>query len=442
MKAETNTIFYLHTFRDGAIDFEQILHYSYKLLKNNSIISFILCKLFPFILIDEYQDTKEIQYHIISIILKANKGLSKTLIVGDPNQSIYNSLGGYPMNKEELESLLGFSLIEMSLSKNYRSSLRIINYFDNYKTFSNAIIAEGIDKDFPSVITFNHSVSNEQVVDEIVKLLKFNIEEKNIQPNEICIVAPQWWLLGSITRSLIVKLPNLSFNGPGMAPFSRDIDNFWFKFSRIILTEPSPFLYVRRLRWSKEILNELEMVGVNLQDVTNKTFLRLCNSIKIDKKNGLEYLESFFSKICSILNINLSLFPTLQEHYNAFFDSSKSRIERLVNEGNPFIGDIENFRKVFKQREGITVSTIHGVKGEEYDTMIGFGLLDTFVPHFADKKNGPENSKKMLYVLGSRARKNLHLISETGRNIHSVYRPFGLTPTQHLIDYKYKYDDI
>ncbi|MDH4461962.1 MAG: ATP-dependent helicase [Flectobacillus sp.] len=427
---------------NNQIDFEQILFYSYQLLKNKSIISSILCKLFPFVLIDEYQDTKEIQYHIISKILNANSGISKTLIVGDPNQSIYDSLGGYPMEKKELESLLGFNLKKMGLTKNYRSSSKIIDYFEFYKTFSNEIIPEGLDKEYPSIISFTDSVSNEQVVDEIVKLLKFNIEEKLILPNEICIVAPQWWLLGSITRGLMVKLPDYSFNGPGMAPFSRDIDNFWFKLARIILTEPSPFLYVRRLRWSKEILYELEMAGVNLPDLTNRTFLRLCNSIEIDEKNGIDYLELFFTKICITLSIDLSLFPTLMEHYNSFFASSKNRIARLVKEGNPFIGDIENFRKVFKQRDGITVSTIHGVKGEEYDTMIGFGLLDTYVPHFADKINGIANSKKMLYVLCSRARKNLHIISETNRFGYKFGQKTELTPTQHLIDHKYGYDDI
>jgi DNA helicase II / ATP-dependent DNA helicase PcrA len=426
---------------NNQIDFEQILFYSYQLLKNNPIITSILSKLFPFVLIDEYQDTKEIQYHIISKILSKNKGQSKTLIVGDPNQSIYDSLGGYPMKKEELEALLGFNLTEMSLTKNYRSSEKIIDYFEFYKTYPNRIVADGGDKDFNSIISFNYVISKENLVDEIVKLLKFNIIENGILANEICIVAPQWIHLGSITRSLMVKLPDFSFNGPGMAPFSRDIDNFWFKLSRIILTEPSPFLYVRRLRWSKEVLYELEMAGVNLTDLTNKSFLKICNSIEIDERDGLKYLTLFFTKICSTLGINLNSFPTLLEHYNSFFDSSKSRIERLIKEGNPFIGEIENFRKVFKQRDGITVSTIHGVKGEEYDTMIGFALLDSYVPHFNDN-NGVENSKKLLYVLSSRARKNLHLISETGRNKHQHHRPFGLKPTQHLIDYNYDYDDM
>ena len=125
----------------------------------------------------------------------------------------------------------------------------------------------------------------------------------------------------------------------------------------------------------------------------------------------------------------------------SFFASSESRIQRLIDEGNPYIGDIENFRKVFRQRDGITVSTIHGTKGEEYDAVIGFGLLDGYIPHFNDN-NGIENSNKLLYVLASRARKNLHLISEKYRNVHRYHAPEGKSPTTHLIEYNYVYTEM
>lgn len=420
------------------IDFEQILFYSDKLLKEKKIINTILSKIFPFILIDEYQDTKEIQYDIISSILSANNGISKVLIVGDPNQSIYESLGGFPMGKIDLETLLKFPLKEYSLSQNYRSSTKIINYFDYYKTYNNSIIPSGKDKEYNSAITFNQTIERENLVDEIVRLILHNINEKGISPNEICIAAPQWVHLASLTRNLMIKLPDYSFDGPGMAPFSRDIDNFWYKLSKIILTEPSPNLYIRRLRWSREILEDFYNAGVDIS-ISNKSFLKLCNSISFDEENGLEYLKLVFIEICSVLNIDIKLFSTLQEHYDSFFNSSEKRIERLVKEGNKFIGSLENFRKVFKQREGITVSTIHGVKGEEYDTMIGFALLKDYVPHFTDS-NGIINSKKMLYVLASRARKNLHLISERGRDVHHYHNPTGKLPTSHLLDYNFDYD--
>jgi superfamily I DNA/RNA helicase len=49
------------------------------------------------------------------------------------------------------------------------------------------------------------------------------------------------------------------------------------------------------------------------------------------------------------------------------------------------------------------VSTIHGVKGGEYDTVISFGLLQDMVPNFNDPSD--DSAKKLLYVIGSRARK-------------------------------------
>ena len=426
--------------KNNQIDFEQILFYSFQILKKQPIISRILTKLFPFILIDEYQDTKEIQYHIISKILSANNGQSKTLFVGDPNQSIYDTLGGFPMVKEELDKLLGFDLVDMGLKRNYRSSSKIVDYFEYYKQYPNEIIPFGAEKDYESVITYNSTINQDDLISELVKLIKFNIEDKGIAPNQICIVAPQWVHIASVTRRLMIQLPDYSFDGPGMAPFSRDIENFWFKVSRIVLTEPSPYMYVRRLRWSSEVLNELENAGANTDNFTKKDFLRICNSISIDESDGLKYLDLFFRELCSKMGFKFTLYPTLNEHYESFFNSSQKRIERLIKEGNPYIGGIENFRKVFKQREGITVSTIHGVKGEEYDTMIGFALLDDYVPHFKDS-NGDINSKKLLYVLSSRARKNLHLISEAGRNVNR-YNPNGLMPTPHLSNYDYLYDEV
>lgn len=343
------------------------------------------------------------------------------------------------MAKKDLESLLKFPLVEYSLSGNYRSSSKIINYFDSYKTFDNLIFPAGENKDFKSIITFNDKVKRADLVDEIVRLILYNINDRKISPNEICIAAPQWVHLASLTRSLMIKLPDYSFDGPGMAPFSRDIDNFWYKLSRIVLTEPSPNLYVRRLRWSKEIIDDLFNAGIDVSNINNKKFLKLCNSIVIDETNGLEYLKLLFGQICSILKIDIVSFTTLEEHYNSFFNSSKSRIEKLEKEGNKYIGSIENFKKVFKQREGITVSSIHGVKGEEYDTMIGFALLEDYLPNFNDT-NGQVNAKKILYVLSSRARKNLHLISERGR-----HKPYGSPPVEYkttiqLQNYKYNYD--
>ena len=88
----------------------------------------------------------------------------------------------------------------------------------------------------------------------------------------------------------------------------------------------------------------------------------------------------------------------------AFFKSSEACINRLRNEGAEFISDTRGFRKVFGNRTGITVSTIHGVKGAEYDAVIAYGLLQALVPHFSNP-DGDDSANRLLYVICSQARK-------------------------------------
>lgn len=424
--------------KNRAIDFELILLYAYQLISYRPAISKVLSQLFSFVLVDEYQDTKQIQYSIITSILKASQGTTKALIVGDPNQAIYQTLGGYPMAYNEFKTMAGIKIDELELSKNYRSSERIINYFGNFNVYATKIESASKDKAYESLITYNSAVSKDDLEEELIRLIRFNIETVGISPNEICVLAPQWVYLASMTRRLVASMPEYSFDGPGMVPFARDTENFWYKLSKIALTQASPGMYVRRLRWAGEVLKDLEMVGASTSNLTRKSLLKECNTIQIDEQDGLTYLQTFFESIFSKLSIDYRLFPLLQEHHGAFFESSQARIDRLKKEGTLFIGDIESFRKVFQSRTGITISTIHGVKGAEFDTVIAYALLEKMVPHFNDP-NGQESAMKMLYVIGSRARKNLHLISERGRKQFSGDE---YQPTLKLSECQFLYDEI
>ncbi len=72
---------------EGFIDYEDILLYTKKLLENDKVQKSISEK-YKFILVDEFQDTNEIQYQIFLPILDYLKG-GKLFIVGDEKQSIY-----------------------------------------------------------------------------------------------------------------------------------------------------------------------------------------------------------------------------------------------------------------------------------------------------------------------------------------------------------------
>jgi len=204
-------------------------------------------------------------------------------------------------------------------------------------------------------------------------------------------------------------------------------------FTRQTLTRPSPETLSRRLRWSSEIIELLSDNGINISELTPRLFLKRLNEIKSNEPDGLIYLAHVFDVLFQSLSIPYSLYPQLAEHRQAFFESSNNRIGRIKNDGLEYAGDTETFFRAFATRTGITVSSIHGVKGAEFDTVLAFAALEDIIPHFSEPKKR-ESAKKILYVLASRARKNLHLISERGRNQN--------VPTQELSELEFDYNEV
>lgn len=410
------------------VDFEKILHYSYILISKFNGIALNLSKLFSLILVDEYQDTREIQYEILSLIFKAGSGSTNGFFVGDPNQSIYTSLGGYPITLTDLNHASNMEFKQLYLSINHRSFERIIDFYSKFKVFDSKILPHP-DKLGGGKVYYSSQTQHTDLAYQFGRILNEMIDVLKIPQNEICIISPQWMPLASITRQLTALFPQYLFDGPGMVPFAKDIENFWYKVSRVILTEPSPELYTRRLRWAKEILDHLQRCNIKMT-INNKDLLYMMNSFSIQESSGMSFIKKGFEHFLEKLKIKVSEHDELKLHYDCFFDSSKERIDKMVKDGIENPDDLFFFRKAFKPREGIAVSTIHGVKGAEYECVIAYGLIEGMVPFFAD--NDPLiSAKKSLYVLSSRAKNHLFLFSEK-RN--------GKSPTQVLHQYLFAYD--
>lgn len=435
-------LYFRHLSDNRQIDFEQILFYASRLIQSQPQIAKVLANIFRWMLVDEYQDTKRIQYTIIAAIVRAGAERTNLFIVGDPNQAIFGSLGGFAMPVNELRRLCGVRLEERALSENYRSTDRLIRYFSNYTVQATEIRAAGTDREFASNITYNINIQRDELETELVRLIRLSTAQ-GFAANQICVLAPWWILLAGVTRRLASALPEYQFDGPGMVPFSRDQENFWYRLSRIALTEASPEQYVRRMRWASEVIRDLDSEGITTTEISAKRLLRECNSIQLNQPDGLLYLKEFFTSLMNRLGIDWESHAMLIEHHKAFFESSAAKIERLHREGAAYIGGIEFFRKVFRHRSGITVNTIHGVKGAEFDVVIAFGLLQGMVPHFseeAETDGGVGSAKKLLYVISSRARKHLFLISERQRMRGGGRGPYPATNT--LAACVFDYDDV
>jgi len=435
-------LYFQHLSESRKIDFEQILFYSSRLIQSQPQIAPVLANVFRWILVDEYQDTKKIQYSIVSAIVRAGSERTKLFVVGDPNQAIFGSLGGFAMPAAELRQLCGIQLEERSLSENYRSTNRLIRYFSNFTVQPTRINGAASDREFPSSISYNSNLARDQLEAELVRLIRLSTAQ-GFTANQICVLAPWWILLAGVTRRLAGALPEYQFDGPGMVPFSRDQENFWYRLSRIALTEASPTQYVRRMRWATEVIRDLGNEGIGTQELSAKQLLRECNSIVLNQPDGLLYLREFFASLMARLGIDWQSHALLAEHYQAFFESSEAKIDRLRREGAAYIGKTEFFRKVFQHRSGITVNTIHGVKGAEFDVVIAFGLLQGMIPHFSEETEadrGINSAKKLLYVVGSRARKHLYLISEQQRMRGGGRGPYEATDA--LAECVFDYDVV
>ena len=106
----------------NAMDFSDILLNTYKLLQNSSILEKIQKK-YKYIMIDEYQDTNNLQYKIIDLIARKSSNLC---VVGDENQSIYGFRGANILNILNFENNYKNAKI-IKLEENYRSTSTILD---------------------------------------------------------------------------------------------------------------------------------------------------------------------------------------------------------------------------------------------------------------------------------------------------------------------------
>ncbi|MDD6763178.1 MAG: DNA helicase PcrA [Clostridiales bacterium] len=109
--------------RNNALDFDDILMLTVKILKNNPDVAEKYQERFQYILVDEYQDTNNTQYAMIGILAQ---GYGNICVVGDDDQSIYKFRGANVNNILDFESDYADAK-KVMLEQNYRSTSTILN---------------------------------------------------------------------------------------------------------------------------------------------------------------------------------------------------------------------------------------------------------------------------------------------------------------------------
>ncbi len=108
--------------RSGAMDFDDIIMQTVRLLRENPDVLAYYQRKFRYVCIDEYQDTNRAQFELASLL---SGGYRNLMVVGDDDQSIYKFRGA------TIENILGFDRVFQNativkLEQNYRSTKTIL----------------------------------------------------------------------------------------------------------------------------------------------------------------------------------------------------------------------------------------------------------------------------------------------------------------------------
>src|SRR3990167_6840486 len=106
-----------------AVDFDDLLLFAVRLLQENADVALRYNERFPYILVDEYQDTNRAQYELVRLLTQTRQNLC---VVGDEDQSIYSWRGADIRNIVEFEKDYPQARI-IRLEQNYRSTQSILD---------------------------------------------------------------------------------------------------------------------------------------------------------------------------------------------------------------------------------------------------------------------------------------------------------------------------
>jgi DNA helicase II / ATP-dependent DNA helicase PcrA len=198
----------------GLIDFANIIYYSFLLLRRRpEILSYISSK-FAWILVDEFQDTTDLQVEILSLIAEAGK--TNFLLVGDAYQSIFSFAGARPDLADEFAAKIG-ARIDFCLSGNFRSSPPILRHAEQIYARTPPMEALGEARVFTEEPQWEHGSS---AFDVITDYFLPALDGLGIPIGDAAILAPTWFVLIPLARRL--REYGISIVGPGARPYRRN----------------------------------------------------------------------------------------------------------------------------------------------------------------------------------------------------------------------------
>ena len=419
---------YCHELRNRKrMDYDDQMIYAYKLLKSSPELLNYYQNMFPYICVDEAQDTSKIQHEIIALLSSKTKNL---FMVGDEDQSIYGFRAAYP------EALLSFE-------KNYPDA-KILLMEENFR--SNANIVEAADL-FIQKNTLRHAKRMQATRESGSEIKEISLKSRSAQYSYLLQVAQDCQEQTAVLyRDNESAIPLVDLLEREDVPYKIRNAELSFFTHRIVIDIQN----IMRFAYDMKNTELFEQIYFKVSTyLTKQMALKACEISR-------EYNISVFTAIFEYLDLKphtRKSLRALETHFNHMRNElPRKALHRIVHymgyaeymermdlsdtkifimkavagredsiEG--FLNRMEELKDMIqnKKNEGkcpFILSTIHGSKGLEYDNVYMIDVQDGIFPESvprdikrADKEEigTYEEARRLFYVGITRAKNNLFL---------------------------------
>ncbi len=442
-----------------AVDFDDLLLYVARLLKDRPDIRIKWQKHFKHILIDEYQDTNHIQYQIVKLLVNERKNIC---VVGDDWQSIYSWRGA------DFTNILNFE-------QDFPGA-KVIKLEQNYRSTQNILDAS------QKVIEKNEQRTDKHLFTEAGKGAPITIEKLRDERAEA------EWVANTIKRS------------------SRPLDEFAVlyrtnaqsqAFERVFVEHNIPYKLVGGVRFYdrkeiKDILAYLHLVvnpkdtvalsrvinvptrgigAVSLGRILDGDLSHLTPRIMQKYEAFLKILEDLRTKVDAPAELIKELLDKI--NYREYLEQDdKLKAEERIENVEVLVGEVSAYPTLDEflsdaalmsstdedsSKNSVTLMTLHAAKGLEFPVVFLVGLEEGLLPHirsFEEKMEEIEEERRLAYVGMTRAMEELFLsyalsrFSFGGRNYNMPsrfltdlgYNPYGFNENNY--DQNDDFDDF
>lgn len=410
------------------IDFDDMLIMANDLLeKDRHIISKFKDK-YEYILLDEGQDTSLIQFMILDKLINTDKNF---FVVADDDQSIYKFRGACPERILNFEKYYkGAELYR--LSENYRSTPSIINASNrliknNKLRYTKELSTSSSDKTPVNIKLFGKDLDEYRYIAKYLKSASETVAilyRNNISQIPLAEFLERYlisytsydkkerffthWIIDDI-----FDIYNFSLNMNDAALFRK----IYYKIKGYLSKDDINGLYaltdidVLKTLYSSESIQSYkkDYILQLMKDFKALRKMKPSNIIDyiVNDMNYRGYLRSKGRDKSESFNKLLTMIYFLKEIalYTKSMDELKLRLNVLRN-------------KIYSQNESnVILSTIHGAKGLEFDTVFLVDIVDDEIPGSNNASDVElEEERRIFYVGMTRAKKNLNICAFKERN--------------------------